>query len=180
MKARLLSLASLALLSLLLAACNGEEHQDIKQWMNEATKDLKGRVPPLPEIMPFPVVSYDAMDLVDPFRASKIEPDKKIGGGSAGGVKPDFERRKEPLEAFPLESLKMVGLIQQKNLNFALIQTGKALYQVKIGNYMGQNFGIVTNITDSEVQLKELVQDSAGDWVERNSTLQLQEQETRK
>jgi type IV pilus assembly protein PilP len=178
MSARALSVAMLSSLALL--ACSGGEHEDIKQWMKDATKDLKGRVPPLPEIIPFPVVSYDAMDLVDPFRPSKIEPDKKFGGGTAGGVKPDFDRRREPLEAFPLESLKMVGVLQQKKMNYALIQSGKALYQVKIGNYMGQNFGIITDITDSEVHLKELVQDSAGDWVERNSTLQLQEQEARK
>ncbi len=172
-------LVSATLVCLALAACGGEEHQDLKQWMKDQTKDLKGRVPPLPEIKPFPVVSYDAADLVDPFKPSKIEPEKKIAGGGKG-IQPDFDRRREPLEAFPLESLKMVGVIRQGKMNHAVILAGKSVYQVKIGNYMGQNFGIITDIKEDEVQLKELVQDSSGDWVERNSTLQLQVQEAKK
>ena len=172
-------LVSFALVCTVLAACGGEEHEDLKQWMTAETKDLKGRVPPLPEIKPFPVVSYDAADLVDPFRPSKIEPEKRTAG-SGSGIQPDFDRRKEPLEAFPLESLKMVGVIQQAKMRHAIVVAGKAVYQVKVGNYMGQNFGIVTNITDDELQLRELVQDSAGVWVERNSSLELQVQEARK
>jgi type IV pilus assembly protein PilP len=167
-----------ATLCLGLAACGGEEHQDLKAWMKDATKDFKGHVPPLPEIKPFPVVSYDAGDLVDPFRASKIEPVKKAGSGGGAG-QPDFDRRKEPLEAYPLESLKMVGVIQQNRMTHAVILAGKSVYQVKIGNYMGQNFGIITNITDHEVQLRELVQDSSGDWTERTSSLELQVQEAK-
>ena len=95
-------------------------------------------------------------------------------------MKPDLDRRKEPLEAFPLESLKMVGVLQKDKMIHAIIQAGKAVHQVKIGNYMGQNFGIITNITESEIQLRELVQDAVGDWVERTSSLQLQEQEVKK
>jgi type IV pilus assembly protein PilP len=162
-----------------LSACGGEEHQDLREWMKESTKDFKGHVPPLPEIKPFPVVSYDAADLVDPFRPSKIEPVKKAGAGGGGTSQPDFDRRKEPLEAYPLESLKMVGVIQQNKMTHAVILAGKAIYQVKIGNYMGQNFGIVTNISDHEVQLRELVQDSSGDWTERTSSLELQVQEAK-
>lgn len=172
-------LISLALACAMLSACGGDEHEDLKQWMVSETKDLKGRVPPLPEIKPFPVVSYDAMDVVEPFRPSKIEPEKKMAG-SGTGIQPDFDRRKEPLEAFPLESLKMAGVIQQGKMTHAIILAGKSVYQVKAGNYMGQNFGIITNITDAEVQLRELVQDSSGVWIERNSTLELQVQEARK
>ncbi|MBL8491577.1 MAG: pilus assembly protein PilP [Rhodocyclaceae bacterium] len=170
---RVLSIVACALLS----ACGGEEHQDLKMWMKESTKDLRGRVPPLPEIKAFPAVSYEAMDLVDPFKPQKIEPEKK---GSGGGIKPDLDRRKEPLEAFPLESLKMVGVLQRDKMIHAVVLAGKAVHQVKIGNYMGQNFGIITNITESDIQLRELVQDAVGDWVERTSSLHLQEQEVRK
>lgn len=162
---------------LALAACGKDTHQDLKQWMQESTKGLKGHVAPLPEIKPFPVVSYDAANERDPFRPMKVEAEKKSGGG---GLKPDFDRRKEPLEAFPLESLKMVGVIERGAIRHAIISVGTAVYQVKVGNYIGQNFGIITGITDDEVKIKELIQDPTGDWVERTSTLQLQEQETKK
>jgi len=167
------------LASLLLGACGGEDHQDLRQWMKESTKGMKGRVPPLPEIKPFPIVAYDAMDLKDPFNPAKIEAERKSQRGG-GGTKPDFDRFREPLEAFPLESLKMVGVIQKGKELHAVILADKAVHLVKKGNYMGQNFGVIVNITESEVQLKELVQDPAGDWEEHASALQLQEQETKK
>jgi len=174
-------LLTVVVASLALAACSSDEHQDLKQWMKEVTKDMKGRVKPLPEMKPFPIVSYEAAEMTDPFNAAKIGPDKKPdGAGSGGGLRPDFNRFREPLESYPLESLKMVGLIQKAKMLNAIIKADKTVHLVKIGNYMGQNFGMVTQITDSEVHLRELVQDSAGDWVERPGTLQLQEQEMKK
>ena len=163
--------------TLLLSACGGDVHDDIRAWMKQSTAGLKGRVPPLPEIKAFPIVSYDAGDKLDPFRPVGLDPAKKAAGG---GIKPDLKRVKEPLEGFPLESLKMIGLLQQGKMRHAIIRAGTAVYQVKIGNYLGQNFGIITDIKDGEVQIKELVQDPTGDWVERTSTLQLQEQEAKK
>ena len=171
-RAALVLLAALAV-----AACGGDTHDDIKAWMKESTAGLKGRVPPLPEIKAFPIVSYDAGDQLDPFKAVGIDPEKKV---AHGGIKPDFDRRKEPLESYPLESLKMVGLLQKEKMKHAIIRAASAVYQVKIGNYVGQNFGIITDIKDSEVQIKELIQDPGGDWVERTSALQLQEQEAKK
>lgn len=164
---------SVLVLALALSACGGEEHEDLKQWMKESTNDLRGKVPPLPEIRPFPVVAYEAGDITDPFNPKKLEPNKQYKGG--GGTQPDLNRRREPLEAYPLESLSMVGTLIQSKKVHALIQADKTLHQVKVGNYMGQNFGVITKITETEVTLKELVQDSSGDWVERTSTLQLQE-----
>jgi type IV pilus assembly protein PilP len=179
MKRRLL----IALAPLLLAACGGEEHSDIKQWMKDSTKDMRGHVPPLPEVKPFPVVSYDAGDLPDPFRPSKIEPEKKSGGG---GIKPDLERRKEELERYPLETIKFVGLLRDAKLLYAVVTVDKRIYRVKIGNYMGQDFGMVTDIQttpgldEGKLILKELVQDPSGDWVERETVLEMQVQETKK
>ena len=84
-------------------------------------------------------------DQPDPFGPAKIElAAKSASSSTTSGLKPDLNRPKEPLEAFPLESLKMVGVLQQKNTNFALIKADTGLYRVKVGNYMGQNFGIVT------------------------------------
>ncbi len=158
------------------AACGGDEHKDLKEWMQESTKDLRGHVQPLPEIKPFPVVSYDAGDQPDPFSQSKILPEKRVGGG---GVKPDFDRPKEPLEAYPLESLKMVGVVRKGKVTYGLVNANGVIYQVKPGNHMGQNFGLITAVKESEIDIKELVQDPTGqtsDWVEQTATLQLQEQ----
>jgi type IV pilus assembly protein PilP len=163
-----------------LAACSSEgSHEDLSQWMSEASRNLKGKVPPLPEVKPYEPVVYDAGNLIDPFKPSRIVPER-VGGG--GGVRaPDPDRQHEPLEAYPLESLKYVGVITtQEKESIAIIRVDSALYQVKQGNYLGQNFGVITHITESEVVLKELVQDAVGDWVERVSSLLLQGQEVAK
>ena len=90
-------------------------------------------------------------------------------------LKPNLDRRKEPLEAFPLDAVKMVGTLQRAGLSYALLQIDKTVYQAKVGNYVGQNFGMITNITESEIEIKEVVQDATGDWVERPAKLELQE-----
>jgi type IV pilus assembly protein PilP len=167
---------------LLLAGCGGEENQDLKQWMRDAAKGLKGQVPPLPAVKPYEPFTYAANELPDPFKPSKIDPE---GGQqktkvTSGGLQPDFNRKKEPLEAFPLESLKMVGTLEQDKTTYALIRADNNLYRVKSGNYLGNNFGKITGISETEVDLKELVQDAGGDWTERTSTLQLSEQEATK
>ena len=155
----------------LLAACGGESHSDLRAWMQEQGRGVKGKLDPLPQVKPYEPFAYNAFDLNDPFKPRKIEPVK-----SGGNLAPDLTRRKEPLEAYPLESLQMVGTLQKGPSTYALIRTTeKDVYQVKIGNYMGQNFGVVVDINDSEIRLKELVQDGAGDWTERSSTIQLAE-----
>lgn len=153
-----------------LVACSSDQ-ENIQAWMDEQAKGMRGTVKPLPEIKPFPAVEYAAAAASDPFGAARIEPEKKAGGG----LRPNLERRKEPLEAYPLESLKMVGVLMQNKVVHALIQADKNIYQVKVGNYMGQDFGVVTAISESEVTLRELVEDVNGDWVERTSSLLLQE-----
>jgi type IV pilus assembly protein PilP len=160
-----------------LAACSGESsHGDLSQWMKDASRNLKGKVPPLPQVNSYEPVAYDTGNLVDPFSASRVIPERVTGGG--GVQAPDPDRLREPLEAYPLESLKYVGVITtQDQESTAIIRVDSALYQVRQGNYLGQNFGVITSITGSEVVLKELVQDAVGDWVERVSSLLLQGQE---
>ncbi len=162
-------------LGALLAACTGEEFGDLKAELKDKTKDLRGRIEPLPVVKPYEPVPYKAFDQTDPFSSAKIELVTKSASSGGGGLKPDLNRPKEPLEAYPLESLKMVGVLQQKKANFALVKADTGLYRVKVGNYLGQNFGVITTITDSQIQLRELIQDSVGDWTERQSTLQLLE-----
>lgn len=166
-------------LGLAVGACGEDQHQDLKEELKALTKDMRGKVDPLPVVKPYEPVPYKAYDMQEPFGSAKIELVTKSGGGG-GGIKPDLNRPKEPLEAFPLESLRMVGVLQQNKQTFALVKADASLYRVKAGNYAGQNFGLVTAVTETQVQLRELVQDAAGDWTERVSTLQLQESEARK
>ena len=168
---------AIALSAVAVFGCSNQDHDDLRQWMDEAGKNIKGGIPPLPQVKAYEPVPYDAGNLMDPFRPGKIGVEQKKGGG---GLRPDMDRPREPLEAFPLESLKYVGVITKKKASYALIQADGALYQVRPGNYMGQNFGVITKVTELEIVLKELVQDSVGDWVEKESALQLQSQEGRK
>lgn len=163
---------------LALAACSGEEHSDLRAFVKESDKMPGGRIPPLPEVKPYEPFAYNAYDLTDPFKPRKIEPPKTA---SKGGIQPDFNRQREALEAFPLENLSMVGTLQQKDKVFALVKApDKGLYRVTSGNYLGQNFGRIVGITETDIKLKEIVQDSSGNWEEKDQSLLLQEQETKK
>jgi type IV pilus assembly protein PilP len=152
-----------------LAGCGGESHQDLRAWMASQGQGVKGKLDPLPQMKPYEPFAYNAFDLPDPFKPRKIEPQK-----GASKLAPDLARRKEPLEAYPLEALNMVGTLERGRTVYALVRTPeKDLYQVRQGNYLGQNYGVIIGVTDGEIRLKELVQDGAGDWTERSSTLQL-------
>jgi type IV pilus assembly protein PilP len=158
----------------LLASCGGEQYGDLKEELNRLTKDLPRKVEPLPVVKPYEPVPYEAANLPDPFGPGKIELVAKTSPSTSKLV-PDENRPKEALEAFPIESLNMVGVLRQGKLTFALVKAGSNLYRVKSGNYMGQNFGLITEVTESEIKLRELIQDASGDWTERASSLQLQE-----
>jgi len=159
------------------AGCGGEEHGDLKQELAQLTKDLRGRVDPLPQVRPYEPVPYTAEGQIDPFRPERIEVAQAGRAASAASslIEEQKKRPAEPLEAFPLESIQMLGTITQNKETFALVKAGPNLYRVRKGNYMGQNFGVITAIDEAQISLKELVQDSSGDWVERMSSLQLVE-----
>jgi type IV pilus assembly protein PilP len=156
----------------MLGGCSSEINE-LKQFVRDSDKGLPRKVEPLPAVKPFEPFTYEGFDLPDPFKPRKLAAPREGGGG---GLAPDLNRRKEPLEAFPLEQLKMVGTLSQGNDTYALVRADKTLYRVKKGNYMGQNFGLITDVTESEIKLKEIVQDSAGDWAERQSVLPLLEE----
>jgi type IV pilus assembly protein PilP len=160
--------------TLALAACGGEQYGDLKQELAQLTKDLRGKVDPLPQVKPYEPVPYKAFDETDPFKPSRIDV-VAVGVATPGRPGPDMNRPKEPLEAFPIESLRMVGTLQQDKQTYGLVKAGTNLFRVKKGNYMGLNFGVITAIDENEIKLKELVQDGGGDWIERVSSLQLVE-----
>lgn len=164
--------------TLLVASCGGGEFSDLKEFVDQSGEGLHGRVEPLPQVAAYEPMTYDAFDLPEPFQPRKIEPDK---AGVSSGPAPDLNRRKEALEAYPLESLKMVGTLEKARQRWALIKTpDNNLYRVKNGNYLGQNFGVVAMISETSVTLKELIQDTNGSWSERTSTLQLLDEEEKR
>ena len=168
---------AVVLVCLIVAACGGDEHGDLRQFVKESDKLPHGNVPPLPEVKPYEPYTYNAYDLTDPFKPRKIEPPK--GGG--GALAPDLNRRREPLEAYPLENLRMVGTLEQKKEVYALIRApDNTLYRVKLGNYLGQNFGRIVGISESAVKIKEIVQDTTGNWEEKDQVLQLSEEQEAK
>lgn len=162
--------------TLALSGCEDDSNQEVKQWMDEVRQQTRVNVPKLSEPKKFLPFSYAAQDSVDPYNPSKLEIAlAKAKANSNSALKPDMERRREPLESYPLDTLRMVGTLQKPGINYALVQADKTVFHLKVGNYIGQNFGMITNITDTEVELKEIVQDASGEWVERQAKLELQE-----
>jgi type IV pilus assembly protein PilP len=174
MMIRAKNFAALALMSLALLACSSANEQELKTWMDQQGASARGKIDPIPALRPYEPFTYNAFALIDPFVPRKIE---KAGGALA----PKGDRRKEALEAFPLEALTMVGTLQRGKATIGLVKSSdNRVFQVRQGNYLGQNHGVITSITDGEISLKELFQDGAGDWAERQSKMMLQEREQKK
>jgi type IV pilus assembly protein PilP len=163
----------LIMLAALLAGCGGEEFQDLRDFVKTAGAEMRGKVDPPPDIKPYEPFTYDnATGLPDPFKPRTDARNPRRTGQNL----PNLDRPKEELEDFPLESLKMVGFLFQRNVGHAVIRSAEGkVYRVKAGNYIGQNFGRIASVSETEVKIKEMVQDSAGDWSERESNLQLVE-----
>lgn len=171
----LMTAVSLAALSVL-AGCGDGGLQEVKDWMKEVRSQTPVSVPKISEPKKFVPFSYSGKDEFDPYNPAKLSVAlAKLQANTGGGLKPDLERRKEPLESYPLDSIKMVGTLEKPGLSYALLQVDKVVFQAKVGNYVGQNFGMITRITDTEVEIKEIVRDAAGEWTERKAKLELQE-----
>lgn len=173
---------SLALMVWALFGCGGAEHEELQQWMNDSAKDMRGKIPSLPEIKPYEAAPYEVDSLPDPFNSAKIEPEGKgrRGAGNSGAFQPDFaarEMRNSVLEKYPLESMRMIGFMNINKQPMAAIQVDQLVKQVKVGDYVGLDFGVITKITEQEIEIREVVEDSSGDWSERMNTLQLQAKE---
>lgn len=173
---RLAPFALAVLLSAGLSGCGDGGVHEVKQWMDETRAQSRVVVPPIAEPKKFAPFVYSARNDVDPYNPMKLSTAlAKLQANSTSNIKPDLDRRREPLEAYPLDTVTMVGTLQKPGLSYALLQVDKSVFQAKVGNYVGQNFGMVTRITDTEVELKEIVRDASGEWVERKAKLELQE-----
>lgn len=173
----LLALAAAAFVG----GCGSSEHEEIQQWMKEQRTATRPQVTPIPEPKKFTPQVYSQEAATEPFSQQKLtqalkrDSQQTAGSTSAALLSPELNRRKEALESYPLDAMMMVGSLVKQGQPVALIKVDNLLYQVRPGNYLGQNYGRITKVSETEVVLRELVQDAAGEWIERNSTLQLQE-----
>lgn len=162
-----------------LAACSSSEDEELQAWLDEQRRQTKPRVQPIPEPKRFSPQAYLQQGQVEPFSNQKLvqafKREATQSAASAALIAPELARRKEPLESFPLDAMTMVGSLLKQGQPAALVRVDNLLYQVRPGNYLGQNYGRIVKVGETEVVLRELVQDAAGEWVERTATLQLQE-----
>lgn len=167
------------LMVLLLAGCSSSSEEELRQWMAEQKSQTKPKVAPISEPKQFKPESYTQVTAIDPFSNQKLTQALKRDAAqtvvSGALIAPELARRKEALESFPLDTMVLVGSLIKAGQPVALVKVDNLLYQVRPGNYLGQNYGRVTKIVETEVSLREIVQDAAGEWIERTATLQLQE-----
>ncbi|RZL68561.1 MAG: pilus assembly protein PilP [Variovorax sp.] len=170
--------AGLGLCALLLTACGSSERDDLQQWMADQRAQVKPNVPPISAPKKFTPQAYTESAAFEPFNSQKLTQALRRDSAqpsTSGLIAPELSRRKESLEAFPLDSMSMVGSLNRNGQPVALISVDKLLYQVRVGNHLGLNYGRITAISETELALREIVQDAAGEWIERVATLQLQE-----
>jgi type IV pilus assembly protein PilP len=168
-------LMSVTLAAFALVGCGGEQGE-LTEWMEQQKREVKPSVQPLSPPKKFSPQAYAALSGVEPFSNQKLTVALKQEARQPNSLlAAEVNRRKEPLEAYPLDSMSMVGSVVKAGRPYALLRVGSLLYQVKQGDYLGQNFGKITKIAETDVALREIVQDAAGEWIERTSALQLQE-----
>jgi type IV pilus assembly protein PilP len=172
-------LALMTLCSGLLSACGASREDDVRQWMAEERNRTQPKVASIPAPKQFKPEPYSNVAAMDPFSNQKLTQALKRDSSQAAAnvalIAPELARRKEPLEAFPLDAMALVGSIIKSGQHVALLKVDNLLYQVRVGGYIGQNYGKVTKITETEITLREIVQDAVGEWIERIATIQLQE-----
>jgi type IV pilus assembly protein PilP len=166
---------SLLISLLMLSACTVKQ-DELQEWMKQQEREVRPNVTPISAPKKFTPQPYQGLNAIEPYSTQKLTVAVKQENKQPNSILAvEARRRKEPLEAYPLDNLKMVGSMIKHARPFALVQADKLLYQVKVGDYMGQNFGKIVRINETEVVLREIVQDAAGEWIERNEAIQLQE-----
>lgn len=155
----------------LLAGCANDEFTDLKDFLASTGQGAKQNLEPLPPMKPVQDFTYDAANVSDPFHPRSMKASK-----GAGGIQPDLERPKGPLEQDPLDGMRMVGTLYKDGKLFALVRRpDSTLYRVSKGDHIGQNFGVILEITEAGLDIKEIVQDGSGDWMESKARMDLKE-----
>jgi type IV pilus assembly protein PilP len=170
---------SISILVAPLMGCGGSGDDELQQWMATQRSQTRPKVAPISEPKQFKPENYSLVSAVEPFNKDKLTQalrrESANASSNAGLVAPELIRRKEALESFPLDAMSLVGSLTKAGQPVALVKVDNLLYQVRPGNYLGQNYGRVTKISETEVTLREIVQDAVGEWIERPATLLLQE-----
>jgi type IV pilus assembly protein PilP len=171
----------MALASALLAGCGDSDVREVRDWMEQVKHDTHPTVKPLSEPKDFLPYAYAAKDIIDPFDPNKLLGElARAAATSNNPNQPDLQRPRELLETFPLDTMQMVGMMEKGGTRYALLQVDRSLYQVKTGQRIGQNFGVVTHVGEDAVDIREVVQDAAGEWTGRMTKLELQTKENHK
>lgn len=164
----------LIVFTVILSACSENEQVELEQWMQEQKKMTPTTVAPIEKPKQFSPVSYQSFMNDDPFDELKLKRIlDRLRNSNTSLIKPDLLRKRTLLESYPIDSIKMVGFITQKNKPVAILSVSGVLFNVSVGDYLGQDFGKITNITEQSISFKELVQDGSGVWVKRDSQLPL-------
>lgn len=176
---RLYRLALITAMALHLLGCGTSSDDELNKWMTEQKAQTRPKVKPIAEPKRFVPESYSQVTEVDSFNIQKLTQalKKESNQSSSNGalIAPELARRKEALELIPLDTMAMVGSLVRAGQTVALVKIDNLLYQVRLGAYLGQNYGRVMKITETEVVLREIAQDAVGEWIERPTALQLQE-----
>lgn len=170
-------IALLSLVCVATAGC-GRSHGDLYDWMDGVRASEKVSIDPLPVLKPYEQFVYKPDDLKDPFLDTLEEQRvENVADAGGDGVRPDLNRRKEALEAYPLDALRMVGTLSRASAVWALIQApDQTISRISVGNYLGENYGRVTQVEPSVVQLVELIPNGTGGWMERQASVAIVEQ----
>lgn len=168
---------TLGLACLVLSAC-GSKDAELRAWMDQVRSEEKVTIEPLPVLKPYEQFVYNRADLKDPFLDTLTEQrSENVADLGAGAVRPDLDRHKEALEAYPLDALRMVGTLSRADSVWALIQApDQTISRVGTGNYLGENYGRVTQVGASGVQLIEIIPNGTGGWMERPAAVEIVEQ----
>ena len=170
---------SILFLSATITACSSDGLSDLREFTKNTHKERKPRVDPIPEVKLYEKFAYTAHKLPDPFSWENLRNTRITAKASDGeGLQPDLTRPKEALEEYPLDALTMVGTLERRKVIWGVIRVASAdgeMHRVKVGNHMGRNFGMITEITEDKIVLVELVRSSLGDWIEREAAIKLRE-----
>lgn len=162
-------------LTQLLNGCDDQPTAELQSWMEHSRNQVQTKMQKLPAPVSFEAYTYKPAERLDPFDAKKIYAGFSAEGAVSGSLQPDPHRHREPLEAYMIDQLKMVGTLRRPGYSLALVEAEKIIYQIRVGSYLGQDLGKVVKINENSIEIDEMVQDSSGSWNLRRAQLSLKE-----